>query len=105
MSDRIYGRKLDIEEASPPKEPTYKTYKEPTSNDDYLEILKYKLWHIHTYPGAHRHTFEELRRCSIVKGILDLKVWDAHKEAALFGTNGGINCDVSEGPCACGAWH
>ncbi|MEK7649782.1 MAG: hypothetical protein AAB367_02405 [Patescibacteria group bacterium] len=22
-----------------------------------------------------------------------------------FGTNGGRDCDVLEGPCSCGAWH
>lgn len=22
-----------------------------------------------------------------------------------FGSNGGIHCDVSSGPCSCGAWH
>ena len=22
-----------------------------------------------------------------------------------YGTNGGVGCDVREGPCSCGAWH
>ena len=23
----------------------------------------------------------------------------------FFGTNGGVQCDRSSGPCSCGAWH
>jgi hypothetical protein len=30
---------------------------------------------------------------------------EAHEEHASHGSNGGRRCDVSSGPCSCGAWH
>ena len=55
-------------------------------------------------PEKHRHTFEELTQCCFVGGALDLALMEAHSQVDL-GTNGGVRCDVTEGPCACGAWH
>lgn len=58
---------------------------------------------IKTNPVAHKHNFEGLQRCCTINGAVDVRLYEAH--AGLLGSNGGRNCDVSSGPCACGAWH
>lgn len=58
---------------------------------------------IRKHPEKHRHDFEGLMRCSMVKGALDIEVMDVH--SGITGSNGGTKCDVTDGPCACGAWH
>lgn len=60
---------------------------------------------IKEHPDRHRHDFGELQACCFVGGALDLSVMDAHERYASVGTNGGQTCDVTEGPCSCGAWH
>lgn len=64
-----------------------------------------KLKDIKEHPERHRHTFEGLQQCCFVNGALDMRVMDAHSEYVSMGTNGGQRCDVTSGPCACGAWH
>lgn len=57
-------------------------------------------------PDRHRHrTFDQLVSCSTENGAVNLAVFQAHETYAPHGTNGGTNCDVSSGPCSCGAWH
>jgi hypothetical protein len=36
------------------------------------------------------------------EGAVDLAKLDA---APSVGSNGGVSCDVTSGPCSCGAWH
>jgi len=36
---------------------------------------------------------------------VDLSIMEAHRKHVDLGTNGGVRCDVTEGPCACGGWH
>ena len=64
-----------------------------------------KLEDIRKNPKQHHHTYNELVICSTVDGRLDLGIATAHQRYASLGTNGGIRCDVTEGACACGAWH
>lgn len=58
---------------------------------------------IKTNPSQHKHSFDELQKCCMIGGALDLIVMEAHE--GLLGYNGGVACDVTEGPCACGAFH
>ena len=73
--------------------------------------MTYKQWYnqkeedIRVHPERHMHTFPELERCCFNDGSLDLKHMDLHSAFVDLGTNGGIRCDVIEGPCSCGAWH
>ena len=64
-----------------------------------------KLKEIKERPELHRHTFEALQRCCMHAGALDMQIMEAHETHASVGTNGGRRCDVTSGPCACGAWH
>jgi hypothetical protein len=64
-----------------------------------------KIKDIKENPSDHIHTFSQLQHCCIIDGALDLSVMDAHSEYINMGTNGGVKCDVTEGPCACGATH
>jgi len=41
----------------------------------------------------------------MVNWVLEMSLMEAHGELVGLGTNGGRKCDVSEGPCNCGAWH
>ena len=66
----------------------------------YEDVLK----DIKERPSTHRHNFEGLQTCCMIDGMLDLRLIDAHSDGSL-GSNGGRNCDVSSGPCSCGAWH
>lgn len=73
--------------------------------------MTHKKWHekklldIKSHPEKHKHSFENLQICCINKGAIDMRVMDAHAEYVDLGTNGGISCDTTSGPCACGAWH
>lgn len=60
---------------------------------------------IKRHPENHRHDFEGLQRCCFADGALDLGLMEAHQKHASLGTNGSQKCDVTRGPCACGAWH
>ena len=64
-----------------------------------------KLKDIREHPEKHRHDFGELQSCCVIDGVLDTAVMEAHSVYASQGTNGGRRCDVSSGPCSCGAWH
>ena len=37
--------------------------------------------------------------------LRDAETHEAVKLGAPYGFNEGTRCDVSDGPCACGAWH
>lgn len=63
-----------------------------------------RLKEIKEHPENHRHpNTDTLMSCSMINGAISLMLLDAH--AGTHGTNGGVKCDVAEGPCACGAWH
>lgn len=66
---------------------------------------KEKIADIKEHPENHKHNFDELTTCCLIEGALDLSVMDAHGKYVDMGTNGGVKCDTTEGPCACGAWH
>jgi hypothetical protein len=68
-------------------------------------LVEEKLRDIKEHPERHKHDFAGLQRCCFVNGALDMRVLDAHETYASLGTNGGRRCDVSRGPCSCGAWH
>ncbi len=40
-----------------------------------------------------------------VNGALNSRLAEAHEIHASLGRNGGQRCDVTSGPCSCGAWH
>jgi len=65
-------------------------------------IRKERLKDILDHPEKHKHTYDELVECCMPENILDFKLIDAHP---AVGYNGGSKCDVTEGPCSCGAWH
>lgn len=56
-------------------------------------------------PKRHQHKFGELAACCYIDGVFDTRVLNAHDQYAPIGRNGGQACDVTAGPCACGAWH
>jgi hypothetical protein len=64
-----------------------------------------KIKDIKENPNDHRHTFAQLQHCCIIDGAIDLSVMDAHSKYVNLGTNGGVRCDTTEGPCSCGGWH
>ena len=64
-----------------------------------------KLADIKAHPELHRHDFDGLQRCCTVDGAIEVSLMEAHGAHANLGTGGGVACDVSAGPCACGAWH
>ena len=59
---------------------------------------------IKKHPDRHRHDFDELIGCCMIDGAIDTRIMEAHSEISTR-TNGGVRCDVTKGPCACGAWH
>jgi len=57
------------------------------------------------HPELHQHRdFIEVMQCCMVNGAIDLALEAAH-ERISDRSNGGVRCDVSSGPCSCGAWH
>lgn len=64
-----------------------------------------KLQDIRNHPELHRHSYEALVACCFHGGALDSRLMEAHEKHSNLGTNGGVRCDVTSGPCACGAWH
>jgi hypothetical protein len=56
-----------------------------------------------SHPEKHRHDYNGLVACCMVDGALDTMLMQAHE--GIYGSNGGVKCDVSSGPCSCGAWH
>ena len=63
-----------------------------------------KLKDIKDHPYDHQHSFEALQKCCFLNGAMDLRLIDAHEDI-IGRTNGGVRCDIIDGPCACGAWH
>jgi hypothetical protein len=63
---------------------------------------KERLEDIRNHPEKHKHSFEVLMDCCFVDGAIDSEIMDAHP---ALGRNGGQKCDVTSGPCSCGAWH
>lgn len=66
---------------------------------------KEKLADIKKHPENHKHDFNDLQTCCLIDGAIDLSIMDAHSKYVDLGTNGGVKCDTTGGPCACGAWH
>jgi hypothetical protein len=64
-----------------------------------------KIRDIQEHPERHRHTFEQLHACATIDGVLEMEIIEAHQQYASVGRNGGRNCDTTNGPCNCGAWH
>lgn len=64
-----------------------------------------KLEDLKKNPQNHRHDYNGLVSCCMINGAIDLSLMDAHSQYVDMGTNGGVRCDTSSGPCACGAWH
>jgi len=60
---------------------------------------------IKNHPEKHRHDFIGLQTCCIIDGALYTILIEAHQEYTNLGTNARVSCDVTSGPCACGAWH
>ena len=46
-----------------------------------------------------------MQACCTKDGVIDMSIMDAHGKYVDLGTNGGVKCDVAEGPCSCGGWH
>lgn len=63
------------------------------------------LQEIKDHPEWHRHDFNGLTACCLINGAVDVSLMEAHSQYADIGINGGIRCDVVDGPCVCGAWH
>ena len=76
-----------------------------------VDTEKWKKWReekvkdIKEHPENHKHDFGGLQMCCWYEGSIDLQLMDMHSEHVDLGRNGGVKCDVTEGPCACGAWH
>lgn len=60
---------------------------------------------IKDHPENHKHDFAGLQQCCFINGAIDCSVMEAHSKYVDLGTNGGVKCDTTSGPCACGAWH
>ena len=60
---------------------------------------------IKEHPENHRHAFGDMQACCTKDGVIDMSIMDAHGKYVDLGTNGGVKCDVAEGPCSCGGWH
>jgi hypothetical protein len=54
-------------------------------------------------PEKHKHSYTELIACCAHEGAINSMLMQAHE--GYLGSNGGVNCDVVNGPCKCGAWH
>lgn len=52
------------------------------------------------HPGNHMHDFLGLTACCTIDGAFHVLLMEAHPP---FGPRG--KCDVTRGPCACGATH
>lgn len=61
-----------------------------------------RLQDIKDHPEKHRHEWGGLEACCFVDGAIWSSIMEAHPP---LGWNGGQKCDVTRGPCSCGAWH
>ena len=59
---------------------------------------------IRKHPENHKHDYDGLIACCMINGAIDCRVMDVHSEISTR-SNGGVRCDVTSGPCSCGAWH
>lgn len=60
---------------------------------------------IREHPERHQHhDLNTLTQCCVVDGAVSGLLMEAHTDVSTR-SNGGIKCDVFDGPCACGAWH
>lgn len=64
-----------------------------------------RLQNILNNPLDHKHSYKELIHCCMVDGAVDIELIEAHSIGLDMGSNGGVRCDVTSGPCCCGAWH
>ena len=63
-----------------------------------------KVKDIKEHPEKHKHkNLNELASCCFINDAIDMHLVELHEGS--YGSNGGVRCDVSEGPCSCGAWH
>lgn len=68
------------------------------------EAVEVKLKNIREHPELHRHAdMNGVHSCAFIGGAISMRIVEAHE--GLHGSNGGRGCDVSSGPCSCGAWH
>jgi len=72
---------------------------------EYKEWYNKKLDNIKKHPERHNHSFIELQACCLFEGTIDSALMDAHSEYIDLGTNGGVKCDTTSGPCSCGGYH
>ena len=70
----------------------------PRTTEEVLEDIK-------KCPEKHRHDANGLVECCMINGVVALSLIEAHGKFVSLGKNGGVNCDITSGPCACGGWH
>jgi hypothetical protein len=70
-----------------------------TRKEDPVDMAQ-RLAEIRNHPEQHKHSFRELHECCRIGGAISTKLLDAHE-----GIIGHGKCDVTSGPCACGAFH
>jgi len=76
-----------------------------TSEDIHRLRIQKRIEDIKANPEKHKHDFNGLQQCCMIDGVLVLQIMDAHSKYVSLGSNGGTKCDVTKGPCSCGAWH
>ncbi len=75
--------------------------------------LEWKVWFIHEeWQPLNATSIDEATKEIMRKGPLaeEAKIRDAetrkiYSQTAPYGCNGGVRCDVTKGPCSCGAFH
>lgn len=72
--------------------------------DSHGDRVKARLKDIREHPERHQHDFNGLSACCVVDGVFVIRLQEAH-EGISSRMNGGRRCDVTSGPCSCGAWH
>ena len=70
-----------------------------------MNLIDEKIEDIKAHPEKHRHDYQGLIQCCFVNGCINTMLMSSHSKHAPVGKNGGILCDVTEGPCSCGSWH
>jgi len=71
----------------------------------YSYLVQQRLTHIERNPELHKHSYIDLVSCCIINSIVISELFTAHLKYVQLGINGNIKCDVTSGPCNCGAWH
>lgn len=62
-----------------------------------------RLSDIKNHPEKHQHDFVGLAACCMIDGSYVLRIQSAHE--GLVPQRNPRPCDVTKGPCSCGAWH